>query len=201
MPTTRAILARLSRDELLGVIDAYEFDVPDRRVKDRLVEVLAASEQLQLDDILQAFPRARLKALCRECDLDDSGREKAVLVERLTGQAVVATDADDGGVADDIAQPVSGMLTVDQLERYLWSAADILRGSIDSSDYKSYIFGLLFLKPRGDGQAGGAESPAGRQPRQPDHRCRGSTTPGDGRRAPPGPRTPGAARAEFRHAR
>src|SRR5262249_27255416 len=37
-------------------------------------------------------------------------------------------------------------LSVDQLERYLWSAADILRGSIDSSDYKSYIFGLLFLK-------------------------------------------------------
>ena len=27
-------------------------------------------------------------------------------------------------------------LTVDALERYLWSAADILRGSIDSSDYK-----------------------------------------------------------------
>src|SRR5262249_49751265 len=31
-----------------------------------------------------------------------------------------------------------------------WSAADILRGSIDSSDYKSYIFGLLFLKRLSD---------------------------------------------------
>ena len=72
MPTQRAIFARLSRDELLGVIDAYELDAPDRRIKDRLVEVLAASEQVQLGDILQAFPCARLKALCRECDLDDS---------------------------------------------------------------------------------------------------------------------------------
>ncbi|MCA2976955.1 MAG: SAM-dependent DNA methyltransferase [Myxococcaceae bacterium] len=43
-----------------------------------------------------------------------------------------------------------GKLTVDQLERYLWSAADILRGSIDSSDYKGFIFGLLFLKRLSD---------------------------------------------------
>jgi type I restriction enzyme M protein len=32
----------------------------------------------------------------------------------------------------------------------LWSAADILRGSIDSSDYKAFIFGLLFLKRLSD---------------------------------------------------
>ena len=41
-------------------------------------------------------------------------------------------------------------LSVTQLEQYLWSAADILRGSIDSSDYKTYIFGLLFLKRLSD---------------------------------------------------
>ena len=36
------------------------------------------------------------------------------------------------------------------LRGYLWSAADILRGSIDSSDYKNFIFGLLFLKRLSD---------------------------------------------------
>jgi type I restriction enzyme M protein len=41
-------------------------------------------------------------------------------------------------------------LTQDALERHLWSAADILRGSIDSSDYKGFIFGLLFLKRLSD---------------------------------------------------
>ena len=43
MPTTRAILAQLTRNELLGVLDAYELDVSDRRVKDQLVDVLATS--------------------------------------------------------------------------------------------------------------------------------------------------------------
>ncbi len=42
------------------------------------------------------------------------------------------------------------MLTREALERHLWSAADILRGSIDSSDYKNYILGLLFLKRLSD---------------------------------------------------
>ncbi|MFW5981325.1 MAG: type I restriction-modification system subunit M [bacterium] len=41
-------------------------------------------------------------------------------------------------------------LTLDELESHLWESANILRGSIDSSDYKNYIFGLLFLKRLSD---------------------------------------------------
>ena len=37
-------------------------------------------------------------------------------------------------------------LTQAALERHLWGAADLLRGSIDSGDFKHYIFGLLFYK-------------------------------------------------------
>ena len=44
----------------------------------------------------------------------------------------------------------SSKLTLAQLESHLWGAADILRGKIDSSDYKHYIFGLLFFKRLSD---------------------------------------------------
>ena len=37
-------------------------------------------------------------------------------------------------------------LTQAELERHLWQAAEILRGTVDAGDYKQYIFGLLFYK-------------------------------------------------------
>ena len=41
-------------------------------------------------------------------------------------------------------------LTTQELESKLWQAADILRGQIDSADYKNYIFSILFLKRLSD---------------------------------------------------
>ena len=45
---------------------------------------------------------------------------------------------------------MSDHLSQKQLESYLWGAATLLRGLIDASDYKQYIFPLLFFKRLSD---------------------------------------------------
>ena len=43
MPTKRQVLQLFTRDELLFYLDHYELTVPDRRVKDGIVDALRRS--------------------------------------------------------------------------------------------------------------------------------------------------------------
>ena len=162
MPSKRDVLQHLTRDELQEAVERFALTVADRRVREQLVEALGASKKAALGDVLGALSRDRLKEICRALGVDDSGREKGVLVERLAGAPRSNGAAGSNGVtkgtvaraaapaAEQVELPLGERLTIERLERYLWSAADILRGSIDSSDYKSFIFGLLFLKRLSD---------------------------------------------------
>ena len=178
MPTKRNILEKLTSHELRARVLHYDLQVDDRRVKTQLVDALTSLRRVRSGELLQDLSRGRLKTLCRAFGLDDSGRRKADLVARLVGPTAASkndrrvatpaaprpqadmpdpsTDAPSaariGPSSSASSSPVSSasILSVAQLEQYLWSAADILRGSIDSSDYKTYIFGLLFLKRLSD---------------------------------------------------
>ena len=119
------------------------------------------------DEILLRLSRNRLKELCRAVRPrrfrpEEDGPRHA---SRGTSRRVVSPGIGEGGVqgrwryspppaasrpAAEASESRTDVLSVAQLEQYLWSAADILRGSIDSSDYKTYIFGLLFLKRLSD---------------------------------------------------
>ena len=136
----------------------HELHVDDRRVKAQLVDVLAGSRKVRLDEVLPELSRNRLKELCRAFNLDDSGRKKADLVARLVGPAATskgATSKGDGGqappaVSRPAAEPpnppadTQGATTGHEAE--LWRMADALRGSMDAAEYKHVVLGLIFLK-------------------------------------------------------
>ncbi len=172
-PKKRDILQLLKRDELLDFLDEHDLHVEDRRVRDQLIGALDRSRKASLAELLVTLPRTRLKALCRERGLEDGGREKAVIVSRLLGfedfnhlllqpsepaqpkrrgrppkrapvqEALPMTDAQP---KRSRTKTSNGKLTLSQLERHLFAAADILRGKMDASEFKEYIFGMLFLK-------------------------------------------------------
>ena len=153
MPTKRAILAQLSAKELRASADNYELHVDDRRLKAQLVDVLAGSRKVRLDELLPELSRNRLKELCRALNLDDSGRKKADLIARLVGPTETSK-GDDGQAPPAVSRPAvetpapkaGNQGATSGHEAELWRMADALRGSMDAAEYKHVVLGLIFLK-------------------------------------------------------
>lgn len=98
MPSKREIIELLKREELQQLVDVYELEARDRRVKDDLVDAVVRSKKARLQEILGGLSRDRLKDLCAGLELDESGREKSVIIDRILGEPTggeVAERAED----------------------------------------------------------------------------------------------------------
>ncbi|MFC1622598.1 N-6 DNA methylase, partial [Patescibacteria group bacterium] len=56
----------------------------------------------------------------------------------------------DENIGEIVSEKKSDKMSLTELKQFLWQNANILRGRIDSGDYKKYIFGLLFYKRMSD---------------------------------------------------
>ncbi|WP_437593439.1 N-6 DNA methylase [Sorangium sp. So ce1000] len=166
-PTIRQVLERLTRDELIAAVDLYGIEVADRRAKAALADALARSPQADLADALGRLSRDRLKQLCRDLSLDDSGREKAALVERLLPRQVKPN-----GHAGQLILPLSGapraaaasaptmttsiptppppsprsFASFREITDFLWQNAERLRGAYKPNEYDKVILPLLVVR-------------------------------------------------------
>ncbi len=100
MPTIaqRDALSALTKPRLLEIAGELGLGLPGRLLKSELVGAIAASPRAPLPRILELLKRDELKAICRAAGLDHSGREKAVIADRILGRAdgdtVTLTKAD-----------------------------------------------------------------------------------------------------------
>lgn len=147
MPSKRILLSTLNSPELRQIADRFEVYGFDRRVKAQLVDILTRSRKVRIKEALMELPRNRLKELCYEFDLDDSGRRKDEIIERLTSNQMIQQNAsimplDPIKSNHDTETSESSM----KYEADLWAAANTLRGSMDAAEYKHVVLGLIFLK-------------------------------------------------------
>lgn len=90
MASRRKILETISRDGLLAVAQSFEITGLSGRNKSEIIDALVAKRSVTAEEILGLFSRDDLKAICRDLEYDDSGREKQVLIDRLLGRETKA---------------------------------------------------------------------------------------------------------------
>lgn len=86
MASKRKILEVLTRTGLLDIARHYEITGLTAQSKADIVDALAGSRTVQPEEFLTLFGRDDLKGICQSLGLDESGREKQVLMDRLMGR-------------------------------------------------------------------------------------------------------------------
>lgn len=79
----REILRHLETSELSSFVERFDLQLQERDDRLALIQHLSETTQVTLGQMLMSLSRKRLKELCRARALDDSGREKMMIVTRL----------------------------------------------------------------------------------------------------------------------
>ena len=109
-PSKRSALTTLTRVRLLELADLFVLDLPRATAKGDIIEALAHSKRASFGKLLDALKREELKDICRAHDLDDGGREKSTIRDRLLG---IATD--ESPAPAEPAPPPPGPTTEEKL--------------------------------------------------------------------------------------
>ena len=100
----RDALDVLTKSRLVAIAGAVGLDLPAQLRKADIVEAIASSQRAPFPLILGLLKRDELKAICRAADIDDSGRAKVKIADRILGHRlggeVTLTKAD---LAEDLA--------------------------------------------------------------------------------------------------
>ncbi|MFO7561391.1 MAG: hypothetical protein R6X02_02005 [Enhygromyxa sp.] len=90
----RTTLEALAKQRLAKLVQDFGLEVATSKPKEVLVDALASAEHPSLAEILEQLNREELKNICRAHGIDDSGKQRAAIVERILGEAPVEHEPD-----------------------------------------------------------------------------------------------------------
>ncbi len=83
----RDALDVLTVPRLLEIAADLALELPPRSLKAEMVEAIARSRRAPFPRVLALLRRDELKKICRAAGIDDSGREKAGIADRILGRS------------------------------------------------------------------------------------------------------------------
>ena len=118
MSFKRRVVSALGKEELLEIGRRLDLEVVARMTVDELRDAIAGSKRARLAEIVaDSLSRDTLKAICVACGLDDTGKEKAPLVERILAAGDKGSNgykvdpaASKGSIAREGAAPIGALL-------------------------------------------------------------------------------------------
>lgn len=140
--TRRQIFENLTLARGHELANQFELEGLSGLNKDAFVDALSRKRSLAPEAVLGALSRNELKSLCSSLDLDTSGREKQLLIDRLLNDDPAMHEP-----APTRSKPKARGGEKDKsLETWIWDAACSIRGAKDAPKYKDYILPLIFTK-------------------------------------------------------